>query len=1308
MRLTKLTRFVLSTRDGLGYLAAAGIAVFLIAMGLVADPPADGELKVLKMGLGSGLVTSSPGGSPGPINCPPTCSATFPSAPEVVLTASPQPGSTFVGWSTDPDADPSPTPDCVVTVNPCRLTMDAHRSVRAVFDLSPDINRLVDPISPESIETYLALPANANVDTPAEFLRALPDEYKYNWILMTRSESLQTGIADSPRILLPSPDAKNVFTIGMTTNSSYPGSHPNAIEYMQWDQVQKNFRFHEIVLQNIGEMGNEITLLDGSRVRAIGPRTRGIHKDDEKCSRCHSTRNVLNLNRSVDPPITGATHGTEIPPLGTGLAKNKPNWDSYDSWGGMLPFNRDRIYQGSVEAAAFRKIFNPWTWETNEPVRSIIEQLKLQPPPSVASEDVITRLRGGRSDGAIKFAFDPSPPPTVEPSPVGSISPLRVTYSFDRAPGPTPGTLVERSGRYVMLRHTSDRLTSAVDVEGRGVQLFDLLGGLDGDLNAQRIASELVNHRYGPGSREIDVRPIALAITTGCVSVNEAVSPVRITPAFATTITDFFDYRNGLNFSELYADTETRATSTSPETRSPSLTRRKADIQKFNLDRTSDPYLASTTNGLVRQYGLGTSEGIDTDVRRIRQDVFRRPTRPTEPLGSVDYTVMGGPYVDREDYDYNTDRVALYRYFLEPLGVSVDKWSMNVRGRSRLYNFADVFSNYRGALESELVSSLISDPRGLTLPDPTNCTALRSAIDATFTRLPAADEIPKYTDVQRVFNKSCIECHGGLGYPPYSNYGNRLDLSENERPGTMSRLIRPHANAEPRALSRSGPIFDYITRTNEDCPPFGLGMMPCGGPPLSKRDITLIGRWIDGGHLYTEGDPHLRTINGVYYDFQSAGEFVLLRDETLEIQARQTPVETAGPISNDHTQLLSCVSLNSAVAVRIGDHRITYEPNLNGERDPNGLELRIDGKLTKMSSRELLLAHGGRIVQTAEPGSIQIESPGGAIIAVTPGWWPDYQVWYLNINVSHARATDGVIGTIARDSWLPVLPDGTDLGERPGDPHERYVNIYQRFADAWRVTDATSLFDYAPGTTTSTFTLRGWPVENPTNCQLPRQWSGPRPAQPISGMAAEVAQQHCSQIVEPERKANCIQDVTVTGNPGFAKTYLVTDQNERNAIPTPPILGLPDDRLDLTQPVTFTWNTSTDADDKGLTYKHCVWDIHKGFTLNDCQVTSSQSVSWWRGGLRQALWVLIVGLILLALAILLGKRRKPVFVALVLIGILAGLFLAFYLGRHRASSANLAKTVSGLESGKSYFWKVIAEDAKGGSAESKTRRVNVK
>ena len=63
---------------------------------------------------------------------------------------------------------------------------------------------------------------------------------------------------------------------------------------------------------------------------------------------------------------------------------------------------------------------------------------------------------------------------------------------------------------------------------------------------------------------------------------------------------------------------------------------------------------------------------------------------------------------------------------------------------------------------------------------------------------------------------------------------------------------------------------------------------------------------------------------------------------------------------------------------------------------------------------------------------------------------------------------------------------------------------------------------------------------------------------------------------------------------------------------------------------------------------------------------------------------------------------------MLVIAILAGVVLAFFIGRSKTASAPLAKTVSGLEPGKHYYWKVIAEDGKGGTVESETRRFTTK
>jgi hypothetical protein len=126
----------------------------------------------------------------------------------------------------------------------------------------------------------------------------------------------------------------------------------------------------------------------------------------------------------------------------------------------------------------------------------------------------------------------------------------------------------------------------------------------------------------------------------------------------------------------------------------------------------------------------------------------------------------------------------------------------------------------------------------------------------------------------------------------------------------------------------------------------------------------------------------------------------------------------------------------------------------------------------------------------------------------------------------------GITGAIVPGSWLPALPDGSSMGPMPGPLHERYVDLYQTFANAWRVTNKSSLFDYLPGTSTETFTMRNWPLENPP-CVIPET----KPVKPVSEL---VAQRACRAITNKKTHSNCVFDVMVTGNLGFAETYLGT------------------------------------------------------------------------------------------------------------------------------------------------------------------------
>ena len=75
-------------------------------------------------GTGTGSVTSAPAG----INCPGTCAATFTADTQVVLTATPAPGSSFAGWAAGSACESISGAQCTVWV-------DGEKNVTATFQL---------------------------------------------------------------------------------------------------------------------------------------------------------------------------------------------------------------------------------------------------------------------------------------------------------------------------------------------------------------------------------------------------------------------------------------------------------------------------------------------------------------------------------------------------------------------------------------------------------------------------------------------------------------------------------------------------------------------------------------------------------------------------------------------------------------------------------------------------------------------------------------------------------------------------------------------------------------------------------------------------------------------------------------------------------------------------------------------------------------------------------------------------------------------------------------------------------------------
>jgi len=151
------------------------------------------------------------------------------------------------------------------------------------------------------------------------------------------------------------------------------------------------------------------------------------------------------------------------------------------------------------------------------------------------------------------------------------------------------------------------------------------------------------------------------------------------------------------------------------------------------------------------------------------------------------------------------------------------------------------------------------------------------------------------------------------------------------------------------------------------------------------------------------------------------------------------------------------------------------------------------------------------------------------------------------VSKSAGASVSGLGGFVPDKNWLPRLPNGTALGPMPASPHDRYVTLNKTFGNAWRVSNSNSLFDYAPGTSTASFTNAAWPVENAKTCNIPNVKAVPH----ISVAAAEEA---CKSITNATLHSSCVFDVQMTGITHLADTYTVTERIHNKLLVKPIVI----------------------------------------------------------------------------------------------------------------------------------------------------------
>lgn len=279
------------------------------------------------------------------------------------------------------------------------------------------------------------------------------------------------------------------------------------------------------------------------------------------------------------------------------------------------------------------------------------------------------------------------------------------------------------------------------------------------------------------------------------------------------------------------------------------------------------------------------------------------------------------------------------------------------------------------------------------------------------------------------------------------------------------------------------------------------GLFAAGGAATGDREAGRAAASFFKGA--SNGDPHFDTFDGVGYDFQGVGEFVLVESTTgdpFEIQVRHEPIAGICP----H------VSVTTAMATRVGDSRVAFYA---GESTP----LFIDGVPTQVPAGVLPLADGASIEQTSTRVYV-VRWPGGERTQVS------LRSSRMDIGVglpeSRRGQVSGLLGNFNGDGEDDIRSRDGDILEPPVD----WVDLRDILGASWRVPEEDTLFDYDEGEDYSTFFDDEFPAR-PTRLEdLPDD----------ARQDAEVA---CEDIDDEVAFDDCVLDVACTGDNEYVDSH---------------------------------------------------------------------------------------------------------------------------------------------------------------------------